>query len=128
MVEGFSLVPNVFTSIPEAIWGVIVGGVVSIVTLLISNWMELKKSRERFKSEVKREAFSKCIDGVTSSLNIIGNIGNLSLDDQYIYSEFQEASKRISLASIIASTDTINELSNFVSAVAETFFHLERDP
>lgn len=82
-------------SIPAVFWGVVVGSFFSILGVYLTNIFTIKKSRETFKSNLKRDTFSQCIEGAFAATSVIGSLVDLNTEDYDINNEYKLSMRKM---------------------------------
>ncbi|MCE5293731.1 MAG: hypothetical protein LLF94_03855, partial [Chlamydiales bacterium] len=133
--EYFIIVINLIEKIPSTFWGVVVGALLSLGGIIITNRANDKRLHKQFLHErelknrdrelsLKQDVYLKASDGISASLIALANIINTDLSDQIVGEMFSGQSHVVEKVYVLADMKTIKSLSSFTSELQSSFLKL----
>lgn len=126
---------EMISQIPATFWGVLAGSFFSLLGIWLTNRASDKrlvsqlnhdrqvKSNER-EMVLKKEIYLSAAEAISAGINTIGSFANFAIPDDSITKPYSDKSPAIAKVHIIAGSETVTALSNFMNELASVFLTL----
>jgi hypothetical protein len=126
---------ELFERIPASFWGVVVGSFFSITGVALTNRASDHRLGKQFEHErlqktkdhemvLKKEVYLAAAEAISAGINSIGRFANLDLPNDQITISFIEKVPAISKVHVIAKTETVQTLVEFMGELNSVFLIL----
>ncbi|MBI4825332.1 MAG: hypothetical protein HY807_02780 [Nitrospirae bacterium] len=131
----FNEIITAIIAIPDVVWAAIIASFLTLGGVLLTNRGSNKRltnqllhdaqQRDRERSmELKREVYLKATEAITVNHMILMKLTNLNVQELEIAQQFSNAAATIAKVNIIASTKTVNAVSDLSSELGENYLQL----
>lgn len=130
-----NMITHYLDVIPASFWGVVVGSFFSIAAVALTNRASDKRLRAQFEQErrsktidremaLRKEVFLSAAEAIAAGMNSIGRFANLDIPNDQVTQPYIEKAQAISKVHVIARTETIIPLVQFVSRLGALYLEL----
>ena len=121
--------------IPATFWGVIIGSIISLGGVYLTNRASDKRLTKQFthereqktkdrEMELRKEIFLAAADAISVGLNSVARFSNLDISNDKVTGTFVKKLPAIAKVHVIATMDTIKALTNFTGELNAIYFRL----
>ncbi|MGH8128552.1 MAG: hypothetical protein ACRETC_09380 [Gammaproteobacteria bacterium] len=131
----FAHLIHLLESIPAAFWGVVVGALLSLGGVTLTNRASDKRLRAQFEHEriekakeremaLRKDVFLAAAEAIAAGINSISRFVDLDLPDNLITSDYIQKSPAIIKVHVIAKMETIKGIISFTGELGALFYRL----
>lgn len=127
--------------IPAAFWGVIVGALLSLGGVYLTNRSSDRRLREQLVHDrqvrtqerelsLRKEVYLACAEAVSAGMDAIFRFANLEIPNDSVAELYIQRSPSIAKSYLIANEETVKAIMNFIGELNSTYYGLwvKRDP
>jgi hypothetical protein len=126
---------GLIAKIPDTFWGVIVGGIISLMSVLLTNranyqrlQAQLSHERELRKKErelsLKKDIYLAAAEAIVTGMTAIGYFPDMNKPTNKLTEAFAEKSPSIAKVHIIAEKETVRVVLNLMGELAKAYQQL----
>ena len=126
---------ELISKIPATFWGVLAGSFFSLLGVWLTNRESNKRLVAQFNHDhqvkaneremtLKKEVYLSAAEAISLGINSIGSFANFGILDDAITKAYSDKSSSIARVHIIAGSETVNALSDFMNELASVFLTL----
>lgn len=126
---------EMMSQIPATFWGVLAGSFFSLLGVWLTNLASDKRLLSQFNHDhqvktneremiLKKEIYLSAAEAISAGINTIGSFANFAIPDDSITKPYSDRAPAIAKVHIIAGSETVTALSNFMNELASVFLTL----
>ena len=126
---------SLLSHVPDTFWGVLIGSVVSVTSVWLTNRASFKRLQAQFEHDVvqktkdremtlRKEVFLDASEAIAAGVDSLGRFANLELPNEQVTQPYVEKSPAMAKVYVIATTATVLSISKFTSHLSSLYYSL----
>jgi len=135
LVAILNLLSGFVDRVPPSVWGVIIGALSALGTVILTNRVHDRRLREQLAHDrelknreremiLRKEVYLAGAEAVSTALLTVGQFANIEMKHEKLFEQYQAKFPSLSKINIIAKESTVTAVSNFSGELATSLLRL----